>query len=201
LQNSAPISVLEYYKSFGGLRGAIAGAFTFLPVSSLVIPGRVFPPLGNETILSQWFAVIIGVVVTYLVFLRQNVTTSKIKSAMTFFLLIATVFFCAYLAARLNFVRTIDIPSLKDVAIVSVGYERTDFAKSVFGDASDLDMLRARGTDDEEIVKLWTTRSVYVSRITLLCSYLGCALSLIAIASLAVLLRARESPGAETPKG
>ncbi len=111
---------------------------------------------------------------------------------MTLIVVFAAIFFFAYLAARIYFVRTIEIPSIEGVEIVSVGYERTDFAKSVFGAESDLDMLRARGGSDEEILRLWTTRSVYVSRIALLGSYLGCALLLVAIARLAVLLRARD---------
>jgi hypothetical protein len=192
LPSSVQITPVEYYKSFGSLWGAVAVLFTLLPVSSLLIPGRVFPPLGNETVVSQWFAVIVALVFTYLVFLRKNVSASKIKRAMTLFVFIAAVFFFAYLAARIYFVRTIEITSIEGVEIVSVGYERTDFAKSVFGAEGDLDMLRARGGSDEEILRLWTARSVYISRIALLGSYLGCALSLIAIASLAVLLRARD---------
>jgi hypothetical protein len=166
--------------------------FTFLPVSSLVIPGRVFPPLGNETVVSQCFAVLVALVFTYLVFLRKNIAASRIKRAMTLLVISTAIFFFAYLAARIYFVRTIEITSIEGVEIVSVGYERTDFAKSVFGTESDLDMLRARGGSDEEILRLWTTRSVYLSRIALLGSYLGCALSLVVIASLAVLLRARD---------
>lgn len=199
MRTSGQITPVEYYKSFGSLWGAIAVIFTLLPVSSLVIPGRVFPPLGNETVLSQWFAVIVALVVTYLAFLRKNAAASKIKRSMTVFLCIAAMFFCGYLAARIYFVRTVDITSVDRVDIVSVGYERTAFAKSVFGSETDLDMLRSRGNNDEEILRLWTTRSVYISRMALISSYLGCALSLVAIASLAVLLRVRESSSRGQP--
>jgi len=48
---------------------------------------------------------------------------------------------------------------------VSVGYDRTQFAKTNFAVESDEDMLRARSTGDEEIKKLWTYQSLTVVRL------------------------------------
>jgi hypothetical protein len=94
--------------------------------------------------------------------------------------------------AQLRFVRAIPEVNQAD-HIVSVGYKRTEFAKSTLGDASDEEMLRDRGLTDEDIRSLWTTRSLSLSRLLLFVSCMGCTLSLVALASLGVLLQARES--------
>lgn len=201
MSDSARITAPEYYKAFGSFRGAVAALFGLLPASSLVIPGRIFPPLGNDTLLAQSFAVVVAIVVTYLVFIRQNIAVSKIKRTITFLILVSIVFFFGYLAAREYFVCEIYIPSIERANIVSVGYQRTDFANSVFGTATNLEMLRARGSDDEEIFRLWTKKSVYVSRSVLFLSYLGCALCLVAFASLSVLLHLRDSHGVQATTG
>jgi hypothetical protein len=193
VRNSDQITAIEYYKAFGSLRGAVAALFGFLPFSSFVIPGRVFPPLGNDTVLAQGFAVVFAFAVTYLVFLRQHVPVSRLKRAMIVFLVIACIFFCSYLATRLYFVRTVEIPSIGSSSIVSIGFERTPFANSAFGSSDDLEMLRSRGADEEEIFRLWTANSIYLSRLSLFVSYLGCALFLVAAASLATLINVRDS--------
>jgi hypothetical protein len=198
VRNSGQINAIEYYKGFASLRGAIAALLGTLPISSLVIPGRVFPPLGNDTALAQGFAVVFAFAVTYLVFLRKDAPVSKLKGAILVFLVIACVFFISYFAARLYFVRTLEIPSIGSSNIVSVGFQRTTFANSVFGSSDDLEMLRSRGADEEEIFRLWTAKSIYVSRLSLFVSYLGCALCLIAAASLATLINVRESLATRT---
>jgi hypothetical protein len=48
-----------------------------------------------------------------------------------------------------------------------------------FGEISDEDILRARGTSDEEIRKLWTTRSLLVSHSSLYITYVLVFLSLV----------------------
>lgn len=77
---------------------------------------------------------------------------------------------------------------------MSVGYDRTQFAKANFGSDSDEDMLRARGTDDEEIKKLWTYQSLAVARLALFISYCGFILGLVAVFSLGIVFDQRQVP-------
>ena len=71
---------------------------------------------------------------------------------------------------------------------VSIGYDRTPFAKANFSSDSDEDMVRARGFDDEEIKKLWTYPSLMVTRLALFGSYCGFILGLVATFSLGIVL-------------
>lgn len=192
LQNNRRVTAVEYYKSFASIQGVFAAICGLLPpVSNVVLPGRIFPPLGNETVPSQAFVLLLGLAVTFLVFLQQGSARLAVTRMIKVCFLLAVVFFGAYLGLHLRFVRTITVPSTHEELNVSVGYERTNFATATFGTASDWEMLRYRGTDDEEIMKLWTTKSIYIARLALLSSYLGLVLSLIAFASLGVLLHVR----------
>jgi hypothetical protein len=156
-----------------------------------VLPGRIFPPLGNETVASQAFVVLLGVAATFLVYLCQASTKAALQRTMKICIVVAALSFSIFFGLHLRFVRSIDVPSTHGELNVSVGYARTNFANETFGNASDWEMLRYRGTDDEEIMKLWTTESIYLVRLALLLSYLGLMLSLIAFASFGVLLHVR----------
>jgi len=92
-----------------------------------------------------------------------------------------------FLVSHEQFVRTIDIPAKKETVTVSVGYTRTVFANRQFPNSTDWDMIRARGTSDEEIKRLWTEWSIIVARLALLFSYLLFLLPAIAAFSLGVL--------------
>jgi hypothetical protein len=90
-----------------------------------------------------------------------------------------TVCLLAYLAAYQRFVRRIEIPSRGETSVyVSVGYQRTVFADQTFGSASDWEMLRARGTSEEEIGRLWTAKSLIIARLGL---YFSCSLTTLAL--------------------
>jgi hypothetical protein len=192
LENNLKIATKEYYKSFMSLWGFVAIVFTILPAAAIFKPGRVFPPLGDQTALALCFAIVLALVTTYLMFRFRGMSTARIQRIIGVLFFLCFVCFCIYFVAQLRFVRV--IPEVKQADhIVSVGYERTEFAKSNFGDASDEEMLRDRGLRDEDIRKLWTTRSLSLSRLLLLISCMGCTLSLVALASLGVLLHARES--------
>lgn len=93
-------------------------------------------------------------------------------------LLIAVVSLLTYLAAYQRFVRRIDVPSRQTTVFVTVGYERSPHALQTFQSESDYDMLRARGTSDEEISQLWTKNSLIIARLTL---FLSCAITTLAL--------------------
>lgn len=193
MPSSAAVSVGQYYAQFKSLYGAIAVVFGLLPpASGLLLPGLIFPPLGNETALSQFFAVILGLAVTYLMFWMKHLAEIRVRSRMKLFFIVSVGFFCVYFWLHFRFVQRIDIPSAGEHTFVSVGYQRSQFALSSFHGISDSGMLHSRGFSEEEITNLWTPKSLYLSRLALFLSFIGCMLSLVALASLGVLLRAIE---------
>jgi hypothetical protein len=103
------------------------------------------------------------------------------------------VFFLLYVVTFMRFVRTIEIPSKGTVVQVSVGIQRTEFAKANFNSDSDWEILRDRGTDEEQVWKLWTARSLVLCRFALYTTYSLCLLSLVAAFSWGVLAGLKES--------
>jgi hypothetical protein len=192
LANSTHVTIEGYYKSFKSLQGLLAAAFCFLPsASNLVRPGSVFPPLGKETLLAQFFLVVCGVAITYLMFLMKDVATIRVKRTINVFFASAFIIFGVYFWLHFRFVRTIEIPSVGTEEIVSVGYERSQSAKAIFDDESDFEMLHSRGFTEDEIRELWTPRSLCIARLLLFGCFAGFILPMVALASLGVLLRVR----------
>jgi len=132
--------------------------------------------------------VCLAVLVTYLVYFWRGGKWLLVATALVAFLSL-----CVYIALYPRLVLRVDIPSLKTATRVSVGYDRTPFAKVNFSSDSDEDMLRARGFDDEEIKKLWTYRSLIVARLSLFGSYCGFILGLVATFSLGIVLGLSEN--------
>jgi hypothetical protein len=111
------------------------------------------------------------------------IAKGRARRSISILLAFATAFLFFYLLAYFRFVRTIDIATRGTSVSVSVGYHRTEFAANTFGRATDWEILRQRGTDEEEIWMLWTVRSLLVARSALLLTYLGFILSLVAALS------------------
>ena len=86
------------------------------------------------------------------------------------------------------------IPTEKKSVAVSVGLERTDFANREFAGRSDWYMLENMGFQEEQIRKLWTLKSLLLSRSVLFAAYL-CMLSVgIGLGSFAVLCDVFDNP-------
>ncbi len=184
-----PVTLLSYYKKFASVSGALAVATGVGPLLSALLPGAVpaylFPTLGEITMPARFGVVVLAATITYFSFYAAQHPPRVLAR----FLLLAAVAFlalCCYLVSLQHFVRKIDIPSDGSSVFVSVGYERTNFATQTFHDESDWDMLRARGTSDEDVSRLWTERSLDVARICLFASYCGFILPLVLIFSLGV---------------
>ena len=129
--------------------------------------------------------VVLAAATTYVSFYGSRPTTNIFRR----FLWIGLIAFLAlvgYLFSYKHIVRGIDVPANDSALFVSVGYERTSFANQTFHSESDWDMLRARGTSEEEVAKLWTARSVDIARFCLIVSYCGFVLPLVLIFSLGV---------------
>lgn len=161
------------------------------PATGLWAPGVIFPPLGNETTLAQFFTVIFAAATTYLVYWMKDSIEARLRRRMVTLLALAIFLFCAYLGLHFRFVKKIEIPTEGKTVFVSVGYERSQFAPASFDGEDDAAMLRARGFTEEEITKLWTPRSVYFSRLALVFSFIGTVLLIVAFASIGILLRAK----------
>ena len=163
-----------------------------LPLLASVLPDKqsffLFPPLDT---VFRTAAILLCVAVTFIVYFTSDLKFTK-SGKRRFAVLFATVSVSVvgvglFLVSHEQFVRTIDIPAKKETVTVSVGYTRTVFANRQFPNSTDWDMIRARGTSDEEIKRLWTEWSIIVARLALLFSYLLFLLPAIAAFSLGVL--------------
>ena len=148
---------------------------------------------------------VLCVAVTYLVyFFFQDQSPTARKRTFLFSLLIIPVFSLSlYIVFCLSFVRRVDIPVLGHSVFVSVGYQRSEFAKQIFGSMTDEEMLRQRGLAEEELRKLWTQFSLTAVRVVLFLSWCGFALSLILGLSLGVLdqvEKAAAAPNTPSPR-
>lgn len=178
--NSNPISRLtlkQYYTSARGV--ATAAAAVAVPFASKVVgpdsAPYLFPPLGGMEGIARLGLVLLCLSVSIGVYFLVSAHPPKSPSNIIWAtILVAIICLTAYLAAQQRFVRQIDVPSLKMSVHVSVGYQRTQFADQTFGTSSDWAMLQARGTDEEEIERLWTQKSVITARLAL---YLSCTLT------------------------
>jgi len=183
------LSVKQYYASIKGLATAVAAVV--LPLASKIIgsdsTAYVFPPLGNmEGVARVGFVALCLGVSLGVYFLVSAKSTVSLRRVIWLALSIAVVCFVIYLAAYQRFVRRLDIPARHESVYVSVGYQRTSFANQTFPNATDLEMLRGRGSTEEEIERLWTIKSIIVARLTLYSSCVLTSMALLFVFSFAV---------------
>ena len=175
----------------------MAGLLTAVPFLSKLVPDAyaayVFPPLGSVEGPARIGTFVFAWASTYFAFFARAGSLSGDRKRIVAAMVFAFVFLCVYFGIFLRFVRTIEIPTKNISVQVSVGYERTDFAKDNFGAASDWEILRTRGTDEEEIWKLWTTKSLLVCRLSLYIAYSIVVLSLVTAFSWGVIYQLNSS--------
>jgi hypothetical protein len=183
------ITPLRYYKNFASISGALAAATLSGPVVSIWLPeptqSYIFPPLGEETVPARLGLIALAIAVTFIAFFAAQRPSNIFRRLLAIGLVsLLALFF--YLVSFHYFVRRVDVPVNNSAILVSIGYERTEFADRSFDSESDWDILRERGTGDEEILKLWTVRSIIIARLCLATSYCGMVLPLVLIFSLGV---------------
>ena len=134
---------------------------------------------------ARFAVVILAAAATYIAFYGEPPSH---RTFIKLFLLgvVAFIGLCCYLVFYLQFVRKVEAPAAASAIHVSIGYERTAFAEQTFASESDWEMLRARGTSEEEIWKLWTKRSIQIARFCLFGSYCLFILPLVLVFSLGV---------------
>ena len=192
----APHSVTPelFYKSFLSLRGVLAAVIAAAPAFSKFVEEPVsaylFPPLGDMAGVARLAVAVFAFGVTYAVCVWQ-VAEAKINRSLFSALAVAVVALFGYLYFHEEFVRQLYIPTLSRSVSVCIGSERTEMAKKTFGAASDEELLRSRGFDDEQLRWLWTPTSLRIARLALFFTYSVCAWALVAMCSLGVLRNAR----------
>ena len=203
---NSPLTLREYYRSFGRVSGWLAGLISFVPLVSKPLPESFraygFPPLGSLEDTARILAFVFALAATYFAFFSRGSAARSTRKRVTYGFGVALVSLMLYMGLFQCFVRTVEIPSEKTTVqvSVSVGFERTEFAKANFGGDSDLDLLRHRGFNDEEIQRLWTLRSLVISRLGLYFSYLILLLSLVTAFSWGVVYEMQETQGSGREK-
>jgi len=187
MSSQKQLSLETYYKSFKSISGGLAIATGLARLISLVakpLSSILFPPLGDATIPALAGLIILYAATTYIAYCIPG---PNLRVAL---MVISVCTSCAslylYVGDYLEYVRKVNIPSLSSSVRVSVGLERSDFAKEVFKTESDWDMLRGRGTDDEAIWQLWTNRSIVDARLSLFRAFCGFLIPLVLVFSLGV---------------
>jgi hypothetical protein len=189
------MDLVNYYKRFLTVSGLFAGLVSAFPLFSKILPEGisryVFPPLGQIEMPARVSVILLGVAATYVVFFYRDadfVSSKKHRRRiLVAWALGSLVFIGLYLGLNLAFVRESGIPTKDTTVLVSVGYRRTDFARTTFGNATDEEMLHQRAANEEEIRRLWTLRSVIVVRLSMFIAYACSFLAPIAIFSFGVL--------------
>jgi hypothetical protein len=182
------MTLKRYYSSFKSLSGILAGLLASLPFSSQLLPNGayLFPPLGDIEGPARAGVLVLAFATTYAVYFLVKGSSLNQNIAVGLLVIIALFGLVAYLALAEEFVRHIDIPSRGTRIYITIGYERTAFAKSNFDSAPDEELLRARGMDEEQMRMLWTPRSLTITRVALFAAYSFVVLSLVAALSFGV---------------
>lgn len=196
--NSSLLTLPRYYRAFRSLSGCLAGLVSSVPLlSRLLLPDDLraygFPPLGTVEVPARILAVVFALAATFLAFFSRAVVAGGNRKRVIGAMVLALIFLFAYVCLFLRFVRTVEIPSKGTEVQVSVGDQRTEFANANFDGESDWELLKYRGTDEEEIWRLWTAQSLLISRLTLYAAYLMLLVSLVTAISWGVLYQMQET--------
>jgi len=198
MADNRPITLNAYYRAFVSGWGGLASLFSAIPLLSRFLPGDAmaagFPPLGNAEGPARLLAVVCALAATYCAYFSRANYSQQNRRRVYRAMVAALLPLIVYVALLIRFVRTVEIPSMGTAVQVSVGWERTEFARANFDRESDWDMLRNRGTNEEEIWKLWTPKSLLLSRLSLYVSYLCALLLLVSAFSWGVLSALGEMP-------
>jgi hypothetical protein len=200
LNNDESVGLVKYYKSFKSTYGALAALFTAIPLWSKAVPegygAYIFPPVASLEGPARIGIFAVAVVGTYLAFMTRGASPRGGRIRTVVALLFALLFIFVYLSLFHQSVRVVDIPTRNISVLVTVGRERTDFAKKNFDGQSDSDMLYATGIHDADVRELWTPDSLRNSRLSLCLAYAGVILCLVMAFSWGVASELRKSKAA-----
>jgi hypothetical protein len=163
------VTLPQYYRGFLSLYGALAPIPFVPPLIHILTPdsGRfacLYPPLGDMQILPLAATSLVLFTATLVVYVSCKAArkihpavcpASIVGALLSFFLLIGMY---------VSFVRDIAVPSVNQEVLVSIGYQRTDFALKTYPTSSDWSMLHDQGPSEESIQTLWTRHSIWIVR-------------------------------------
>lgn len=185
------VTLERYYKSFASLRGLFA-AVPFVPLAfheiapSSTVAKCMYPPVGDFQPLAVAATVGFLLLITFVVFISAQLAR-RLSPLVPILLMVGfLITSTALIPLYVWYVRLIPVPSISAEVLVSVGYQRTEFALQTYPTSSDWEMLHDRGPWEEQIQKLWTQRSVSVVRACLWAFYtlsLACFLSAVGLAA------------------
>jgi hypothetical protein len=160
--------IFAFLKIVGSLEAIVLGTHAG---ANIIEFKSVFlaPPLGSE---GSFVLPLLYVGAALCTILLWFVKWSKVARmiALTFLgvFLVAVV---AYYHVAHMYVRYVPSTATGRIYMVSVGTERTQYARDKYGDAGDVQMLHKEGWNDEETSLLWTSPSIECSRRKLWMAY------------------------------
>ncbi len=132
------VTLERYYKSFASLRGLFA-AVPFVPLAfheiapSSTVAKCMYPPVGDFQPLAVAATVGFLLLITFVVFISAQLARRLSPCPhilMVGFLITSTALIPLYVW----YVRLIPVPSISAEVLVSVGYQRTEFALQTYPD-------------------------------------------------------------------
>lgn len=152
---------------------ATAGAAVIaLPIKAKVFhtgPSYLDPPLGPLDQFVVPFSVVVVAVCALLPWLLRLRSWAVIGAVTSGVLCLFS--FGGYVVCVSDYIVRID--AANKTFLVSIGSQRTPWARTTFGDKSNLEMLKERGHAEEDIHLLWTDASILRARALTLGSFLG----------------------------
>jgi hypothetical protein len=144
------------------------------PVIAGLVPKKspyLAPPLGNlSDLVSPLAFLVVGIVAILPWFVRKRTVAIRIATASSLLAICVLIAYSDTVAAQ---VIKLEGFNPHAVAYVSIGYERTQFAKDNYGSEPDMPMLKAFGHREEDIERLYTPDSIRFERLKLLYLYVG----------------------------
>jgi hypothetical protein len=191
------MTISMYYRSFVSGWGGLATLFSAIPLLSKLLPGNItaagFPPLGDAEGPARVLAVVCALATTYCAYFSRASHPRDNRKRVYRAMLVALLALVVYVGLLIRVVRKVEIPSMGTAVQVSIGWERTEFASANFDGESDWDLLRSRGPSEEEIWKLWTPKSLIISRLGLYVAYLFALVLLVSAFSWGILSELAET--------
>jgi hypothetical protein len=193
------ITIRQYYAGFVGSWGLVASVPLVPPILNSILrffwpafAAYLYPPLGHVQPIALAGTLIFLLVVTLVVFTscRSAQQISPYVSVILASLILGGM--CCFIGLYSSYVRRAPIRAEAVEVPLSVGYERTDFAKQQYSQESDAEMLHDWGSSEEEIQKLWTKRSMAIIRGALWLSYTLILACVVAVVSVVVYQHATE---------
>src|ERR1700686_5002511 len=129
------LKLSSYYSHFKSARGIGTAIGILLPVIPKVKGGAwteyLLAPLGDVDIVARILEAVLRVATTYLVFFffRGQSPARRRRTLLLMLFIVPFLCACLYSGFCMSFVRTANIPTRERSAYVSVGFQRTDFAK------------------------------------------------------------------------